>query len=184
MLRRGLLMPGHKSRRNARKEIDSSSLSSKSEQGGDSDVDSFSSQNRSPLNRQYEHSVSLPVFTGCESWKIWFTHFDDIACCQGWSDEKWFVSDSWLISSDLWVIHNWFIVICNNSWWLLSAKTAMWSKPVVLTELEFDQDSQNHLWIMSWNYNIMVAMPDSCCILYKSFNLMISQICIHSHWIA
>ena len=46
---------------------------------------------------------------------------------------------------------------------LLSSRTAMWSMPVVLTEWEFDRDSQNHLGITSQiNDDIVIFIHKKC----------------------
>ena len=50
---------------------------------------------------------------------------------------------------------------------LLSARTAMWSSPVVLTESEFHRDAKNHLRITSW---IMTS-----CLIHKNDVMSCSQ---------
>ena len=42
----------------------------------------------SPRNIDYEKTPKLPSFTGSESWKVWFNHFDDVAYQRNWSEEK------------------------------------------------------------------------------------------------
>ena len=36
----------------------------------------------------YERIQKLPSFTGSESWKVWFNHFDDEACRRNWLEKK------------------------------------------------------------------------------------------------
>ena len=42
----------------------------------------------SRYSSSYERDPKLPKFTGAESWKVWFTRFDDIASRREWDDEK------------------------------------------------------------------------------------------------
>ena len=46
------------------------------------------SPRNSPRNIDYDKMLKLPSFTGSESWKVWFNHFDDVACQRNWSEEK------------------------------------------------------------------------------------------------
>ena len=46
------------------------------------------SPRNSPRNIDYDKTPKLPSFTGSESWKVWFNHFDDVACQRNWLEEK------------------------------------------------------------------------------------------------
>ena len=62
--------------------------SSEGESDATSDDGHTPSLDESPRNIDYEKTPKLPSFTGSESWKVWFNHFDDVAYQRNWSEEK------------------------------------------------------------------------------------------------
>ena len=62
--------------------------SSEGESDATSDEGHTPSLDDSPRNIDYEKTPKLASFTGSESWKVWFIHFDDVACLRNWSEEK------------------------------------------------------------------------------------------------
>ena len=84
-----------KPRRKRSKQVgtrDSSESESTSSSECESDATSDDGHTPSPehlsRHRDYERIPKLPSFTGSESWKVWFNHFDDVACQRNWSEEK------------------------------------------------------------------------------------------------
>ena len=76
-----------KPRRKRSKQVrarDSSESESTSSSECESDATSDDGHTPSPehpsRHRDYERIPKLPSFTGSESWKVWFNHFDDVAC--------------------------------------------------------------------------------------------------------
>ena len=67
----------------------SPSSSSESEVGESvSGIESVVPSQSSQVSRQHERDPQLSNITGQESWKVWFTRFEDMAQCRGWDGEK------------------------------------------------------------------------------------------------